>query len=54
MMRTVSAEPLARLDYASVADAESLQELETVGRPALLSLAVRLGSTRLIDCLPLA
>jgi len=37
-------------DYLSVADPLTLRELETVGAGgALLSLAVRLGSTRLID-----
>jgi pantoate--beta-alanine ligase len=40
---------LARVDYVSVADAETLEELETVDRPALVSLAVRIGKTRLID-----
>ncbi|HLB44058.1 MAG TPA: pantoate--beta-alanine ligase [Candidatus Limnocylindrales bacterium] len=40
-------------DYVSVADAETLHELETVDRPALASLAVRFPSARLIDCQPL-
>jgi pantoate--beta-alanine ligase len=40
---------LARVDYVSVADAETLEELETVDRPALVSVAVRIGKTRLID-----
>jgi pantoate--beta-alanine ligase len=40
---------LARVDYVSVADAGTLEELETVDRPALVSLAVRIGKTRLID-----
>jgi pantoate--beta-alanine ligase len=40
-------------DYVSVGDAETLDELETLDRPALLSLAVRFPSTRLIDCQPL-
>ena len=49
-MRTVLAEePLANLDYVSLADAATLRELATVDGPALLSLAVRFGSTRLID-----
>jgi len=50
-MRAVLAqEPLARVDYVSVADAETLQELEAIAdRPALVSLAVRIGGTRLID-----
>ena len=50
----LAAEPLARVDYVSVADAETLEELETVERPALVSLAVRIGGTRLIDNLALA
>lgn len=49
-MRDVLAEePLAEPDYVSVADAFTLEELETVDGPALLSMAVRFGSTRLID-----
>ncbi|MBV9128700.1 MAG: pantoate--beta-alanine ligase, partial [Verrucomicrobia bacterium] len=43
----------ARVDYAEVVDAETLQPLERVGgadgRTALLALAVFFGSTRLID-----
>jgi pantoate--beta-alanine ligase len=45
----VGQEPLARLDYVSVADPVSLDEIEGVARPALLSLAVWIGRTRLID-----
>ena len=45
----VAAEPLAALDYASVADAETLDEVARVQRPTLVSLAVRFGGTRLID-----
>jgi len=45
----VAGEPLARLDYVSVADDETLAELETVDRPALVLLATWVGSTRLID-----
>jgi pantoate--beta-alanine ligase len=41
--------PQARIDYVSVADYETLEELEVVDRPALVLLAVRVGSTRLID-----
>jgi len=50
---TLAAEPLARVEYASCADAATLAELDTVDRPALLSLAVRFGTTRLIDNEPL-
>jgi pantoate--beta-alanine ligase len=50
-MRTVlESEPLASLEYISVADALTLRELDHVGAAgALCSLAVRFGSTRLID-----
>ena len=47
-------EPLAATEYVSVADAATLEELERVEEPALVSVAVRFGSTRLIDNEPLA
>jgi pantoate--beta-alanine ligase len=47
--RMVAAESLARLQYVSCADYDTLEELETVRRKALLSLAVYFGKTRLID-----
>jgi pantoate--beta-alanine ligase len=53
MWQVLTAEPLARPDYVSVADGSTLAELERVDGPALLSLAVRFGSTRLIDNEPL-
>ena len=46
---TVAAEPLANLQYVSCADYDSLRELETVEGRALLSMAVLVGKTRLID-----
>jgi pantoate--beta-alanine ligase len=49
MREVIRAEPLARIDYVSVADPETLRELEQVEGPALLSLAVYIGTTRLID-----
>ena len=49
MVNTIQNEPLARLDYASVADPETLDELAGVERRALLSLAVFFGEVRLID-----
>jgi len=46
----IAAEPLARVDYISLNDAETFEPIEHIGaRPALLSLAVYLGKTRLID-----
>jgi pantoate--beta-alanine ligase len=49
MRDVLASEPLANLDYVSVADSSTLEELDTIDGPALLSLAVRFGSTRLID-----
>jgi pantoate--beta-alanine ligase len=49
----VATEPLARLDYVSLADDATLAELDRVDGPALLSIAARFGSTRLIDNLVL-
>ena len=46
----IAAEPLAEIDYISLAASETLAELEgAVEPPALLSLAVRFGAARLID-----
>ena len=53
MWETLTTEPLADVDYVSVADGATLAELERVDGPALLSLAVRFGTTRLIDNEPL-
>jgi len=49
MQSLIAAEPLASVDYISVADAESLDELTTIDRPTLVSIAARFGATRLID-----
>ena len=44
-------EPAAfvEVEYVSVADAETLVELDVIERNALVSLAVRVGKVRLID-----
>ncbi len=50
MMALIKTQPLvAAIDYVSIADAETLDELDKVKPPALVSLAVRIGRTRLID-----
>ena len=49
MRSLIEAEPLARVDYASVADPDTLEELDVVTPGALASLAVYVGETRLID-----
>ena len=49
MERTLAGEPLARAQYVSVADPETLAELSGPADRALLSMAVHIGATRLID-----
>lgn len=49
MTELINAEPLARLDYVSAAHPETLAELEQIEDKALLSMAVFIGKTRLID-----
>ncbi len=49
MSSTIAAEPLAREEYVSAADPDTLTELERIDKGVLLSMAVRLGKTRLID-----
>lgn len=46
----LNAEPLTILDYVSVADAATLEEMsETTEHPLLLSLAAKVGKPRLLD-----
>jgi pantoate--beta-alanine ligase len=45
----LDAEPLARVDYVSAADPITLQEISGEAEHALLSMAVFVGTTRLID-----
>jgi pantoate--beta-alanine ligase len=49
MYTVLAQEPLAQVEYVSVADAATLRKLEAIAGPALVSLAVRFGRTRLID-----
>ena len=49
LTETLAGEPLVREDYVSIADASTLAELERVEGAALVSLAARIGKTRLID-----
>lgn len=48
--QTVESEPRTRLDYVTIADAETLEKLDRVDdRPTLVALAAYVGKTRLID-----
>lgn len=50
MIRTLRDEPLiAQIDYASVYDPETLEEMEEISGDVLLAVAARIGNTRLID-----
>jgi pantoate--beta-alanine ligase len=51
MTSLIAAQPAAVIDYISLADSSTLQELTVLspGHQVLVSLAVRFGATRLID-----
>jgi len=49
MIELIQKQPLANIDYVSIAHADTLDELDRVKPPALVSLAVKIGKTRLID-----
>ena len=49
MREVLDAEPLARVEYAEVVDAETFQPVATLSGRLVLPLAVRIGGTRLID-----
>ena len=49
MATVLASEPLARAEYTSVADPETLEESQGPIKQALLSIAVIIGKTRLID-----
>jgi pantoate--beta-alanine ligase len=49
MREVLASEPLAQMQYVSCADYDTLEELEIVTGKTLLSMAVFLGKTRLID-----
>ncbi len=45
----IESSPETDIDYIRIFDPETLQDLETLDRPARMALAVRVGTTRLID-----
>jgi len=49
MRSIINQEPLAEIDYLSIADAMTLAELDQISGSALVSLAVGFGTVRLID-----
>lgn len=50
VLDVLTAEPQAQMEYVSVCDARTLQNITTmIDTPLLVSMAVKIGSTRLID-----
>jgi pantoate--beta-alanine ligase len=49
MKEVLASEPLAEVQYVSCADYDTLEELSEIKEKALLSMAVFIGKTRLID-----
>lgn len=47
--KQIGEEPLARLEYVSICDPETLEEVAEIQTRALLAMAVWIGRTRLID-----
>lgn len=47
--KLITSEPLFTLDYLECSDAETLQKLTTIDGPAVISLAAKIGKTRLLD-----
>jgi len=47
--RIIARQPLVRLEYISISGEETLEELRVIDRPALVLIAARIGTTRLID-----
>ncbi len=54
MAKRIGAEPLARLDYVAVVDESGFREADRIEGPVRALVAARIGTTRLIDNLPLS
>lgn len=49
MTEIINTEPLAKIDYVSVVDANTMQSVHEITSPVLVAMAVYIGSIRLID-----
>jgi len=49
LLAILDSEPLARVDYAEFRDGDSLEEVRQADERTVVALAVRIGTTRLID-----
>jgi pantoate--beta-alanine ligase len=49
MIDLIEQKTLGKIEYISIADKSTLDELSEADPPAIISLAVKFGNTRLID-----
>ncbi len=49
MRENIETEPLARIDYVEIVDANTLQRVDTIEGQVLIAIAVYIGKTRLLD-----
>ena len=49
IIKNMETEPLAKVDYVEIVDAENLEPVQTIDAPVLVATAVYIGKTRLID-----
>lgn len=49
MVKNIETEPLAKIDYVNVVNAENIEPIETLSGSVLVAMAVYIGKTRLID-----
>jgi pantoate--beta-alanine ligase len=47
--KLIRSHPETEIDYITICDPETLDDMETINRPALMALAVKVGKARLID-----
>ncbi|QTA88158.1 Pantothenate synthetase [Desulfonema magnum] len=45
----ITSHPGTAIDYITICDPETLADMETISKPALMALAVKVGKTRVID-----
>jgi pantoate--beta-alanine ligase len=45
----ISSHPETQIDYVAICDPETLEAIQVINQPVLMALAVKVGSTRLID-----
>ena len=49
----IGAHPETAIDYIVIVDPETLEEVAVIDRPVRMAMAVAVGTTRLIDNMPL-